>query len=277
MPSLHEIYPEMRDALARSLKASPPPSARPDGLDFGTILAALLSRSSSDQKAGEVVEALRASGLETPEDLAQADLSELTEATRGLRGSSQPISPKSMKPLQLLSRWIVARGGLDAIAEAATEDLRDDLRAIPGIGPAATDALLLHGMNRAGLPRRSRDLSHPRTSRLDRPDDRLRRSSRDGRSPRIRRCPRPCGARERPWRGRQAVLPGHGAAMRKVPARTLLARVGTVRLRIRSVVKSVLADVDHRLGLGVEQGSGDDPGQINPMVAALDMTYDLDV
>ena len=76
----------------------------------------------------------------------------MISATRKLDQPLKPPSPKTLKLLHLFARWIVDQGGLDALAEAPTEQLRDDLLMIPGMSPGATDAILLYGLNRPVFP-----------------------------------------------------------------------------------------------------------------------------
>ena len=76
----------------------------------------------------------------------------MIEGTRELDQPLKSPSPKTLKLLHLFARWIVHQGGLDALAVAPTEQLRDDLLMIPGMSPAATDAILLYALNRPVFP-----------------------------------------------------------------------------------------------------------------------------
>jgi endonuclease-3 related protein len=97
-------------------------------------------------------EAFHAAGFNPPEVVARADLAQSVEATQKLDVPLKPLSAKTLMPLHLLAKWIVDQGGLDALDDIPTEELRDDLLMIPGISPAMTDAILLYGLKRSIYP-----------------------------------------------------------------------------------------------------------------------------
>ncbi len=153
MPSLGDSFPAMLDALSQGLgPALPPLSTDETGISFSLLVASLLSRTYAPRQVRTTLEALDSAGLLNPDPLAKVDLSELVAATQSLPSPDKSLSAKTLRPLHLLARWVVESGGLDAIAEMPTERLRDDLRAIPGIGPASADALLLHALKRPVYP-----------------------------------------------------------------------------------------------------------------------------
>ena len=157
MPSLHDSYPEMRQALERGLGPPLPPLATDEeGISFGVIVASLLSRTYAPRQAREILDSLHEAGLDSPESVAGADVSELVEATRNPRAPSKPVHARREVPeaaLIQVCKQIVDRGGLEScFDDDATEGLRDDLLMVPGLGPAGVDALLLYGLKRPVYP-----------------------------------------------------------------------------------------------------------------------------
>lgn len=122
MPSLRDAYGEFRAPLADRL-GGPERSSVADrpGDAFLAILTGLLSASFAPNQAAKVVQALASSGLDSPEALAEADLTELVEATRGIRGPTSGLSPKVLKPIQRLARVVVESGGVEALERTSTE------------------------------------------------------------------------------------------------------------------------------------------------------------
>lgn len=146
MPALSESYPDLRDALTARY-GRPSASARPEppGGAFGRLARALLERSVPARALEALLASLADAGLLDPAALAESDPSELARA-------ADPAGPKALAPLRRLARWVVDRGGMDVLAETPTEALRDELRALRGVGPGAADALLLHGLDRPAYP-----------------------------------------------------------------------------------------------------------------------------
>jgi endonuclease-3 related protein len=153
MPSFDASYPAMIEALSEALGPPiPPVFTDQPGVTFEVLTGSLLSRTFAPRQARTTWQAFHEAGFDSVESVAQADLSELVEASRGVDAPLKPIPSKTLKPLHLLAKWIVEQGGLDALDDAPTESLRDDLLAIPGIGPASADAVILYGLKRAVYP-----------------------------------------------------------------------------------------------------------------------------
>ena len=148
MPSLHDAYPEMRSALVDRYGEGPSGPIDQGGDPFVGLLAAMLGRSLDSRKVDLALDGLRDAGLIAADALAGADPSEVVEA---LRDSGAKLLPKAVAPLQKLARWAVERGG-ETLGDAATEALRDELRAIRGVGAATADSLLLAALDRPVYP-----------------------------------------------------------------------------------------------------------------------------
>ena len=116
------------------------------------LTGTLLSRMFASRQARESWDSLNGAKLNSLAAVAGAEVTELVEATRTPGQPFKPLSAKTLKPLHFFAKWIVAQGGLNALADLPTEQLRDDLLMIPGISPAAADAVLLYGLYRPVFP-----------------------------------------------------------------------------------------------------------------------------
>ncbi|MBY0398158.1 MAG: endonuclease III [Thermoleophilia bacterium] len=145
------------DAIAAALTARygkpAPPSA---GLEsFEALVVTILDRALDPPKRDAAVAALRDAGLLDPQALAESDPAEAVEA---LRSAGVKIPDRGLAPLNRVARWLVDRhrGDADALAgpdgRPSTEQLRDELTAINGVGPATADALLLFALRRPVYP-----------------------------------------------------------------------------------------------------------------------------
>jgi endonuclease III related protein len=148
MPSLHDVDPDLRAALADRYGDPPPVAIRTPDDPFGALLGVWLGRSLDPRKVARALDALGDAGLLTPEALSQADSSEVVSA---LREAGAKVTPKAVAPLLKLAKWAAERG-VDSLEEAPTESLRDELRAINGVGAATADELLLAALDRPVYP-----------------------------------------------------------------------------------------------------------------------------
>ncbi len=153
MPGPDESFPLIRDALAERYGLPEPPAA---GLDpFEAVVATVLDRALDSRKRDAAIEALRDEGLLDPQALAEADP---VEAEDALKAAGVSVARAGLAPLLRLARWLVERhhGSADDLADpespVPSEQLREELRAIHGVGPATADAVLLFGLRRAVYP-----------------------------------------------------------------------------------------------------------------------------
>ena len=152
---------DSRDALILALEthygSSAASKSGPVGADRGLALferltRVALGRVASTKMATSAFEALRDGGMLEPDILASANPLEIDDVLKEARVA---MAIKSLRPLQKLARWFGDRGPtLDAeeIAKLSTEAIRDEWRAINGIGLAGADALLLFGLGRVSYP-----------------------------------------------------------------------------------------------------------------------------
>lgn len=148
MPSLDDAYPEIRAALADRYGSAAPSPVGPRDDRFLALATVLLGRSLEPRKLQSTLDALRDAGLLDAPALAEADPAEIAEA---LRPSGAKLAPKAIAPLKKLAAWAESLGA-EGLADASTESLRDDLRAINGIGPSTADSLLLEALDRTAYP-----------------------------------------------------------------------------------------------------------------------------
>jgi len=142
--------PTLREAISRLVSAfgSAPESkgkAQDHRSRFESLIDCYWERVGSVKQAEAVLSAFDELGILEPRELAEFDPSSLGDM---LRQSSLSVSPKLLKPfLRLIRLAAIDRPGLlegdDDREQLSTETLRDELTAIPGIGRATADAILL--------------------------------------------------------------------------------------------------------------------------------------
>lgn len=143
VPNFTESVPLILAALAEAGGAGPEPG-RETG-SFEAVATAYLAQWGEARVVARAVDALRESGWLEPATLAEADPLVVEDAWR--EAGARPLT-KLIPALQRLARWAVTaleRG-------RSTEELREGLRGIKGVGAASADAILLDGLGRAAYP-----------------------------------------------------------------------------------------------------------------------------
>lgn len=156
MPRLDEIRDDLIEALAaRQGRPTAPPAAlagHESVTPFERLAWVALNQAASPKLAAAAFDALDEAGMLDPARLGPAHPLELDDILKQARVA---LAIKSLRPLQNLARWAVESGGPltpESIAGLATETIRDEWRAINGIGLATADTLLLEGLGRASYP-----------------------------------------------------------------------------------------------------------------------------
>ena len=154
MPRLDESRDDLLQALVQHY--GPPATLRhalnPEWTLFERLARVTLGLVANPKLAEAAFLAFRDAGLLEPARLAVANPLELDDI---LKHDRVPLAIKSLRPLQKLARWATEfAGDLDdvALAETPTSSLRDEWRAINGIGLATADSLLLFGLGRSSYP-----------------------------------------------------------------------------------------------------------------------------
>lgn len=149
MPSLDESFRAVASALAERYGSSAPGSVAAD--PFRAILETFLATAADARKVTRALDRLAEDGLAEADAFASAGAEEIGDV---LRECGIGSAPKLAATAQRLARWVADRsaevlGDPDA---ASTEQLRDALLSLNGIGPATADALLLFALHRPAYP-----------------------------------------------------------------------------------------------------------------------------
>lgn len=152
MASLLESYPTLRDVLmARYGRPARPAASSLAGLTFLGLLRLALSATVAERTLDLLLTRLESLDLADAGALVQIDPKELAAEL----ASERPplvVPGKTQALIQNLAGLVEQAGGLEPLVERSTERLRDDLRAIRGLGPGTVDAVLLHGFGRPTFP-----------------------------------------------------------------------------------------------------------------------------
>ncbi|WP_422929796.1 endonuclease III [Singulisphaera sp. PoT] len=154
MPTFDESFPSIEAALFRQYGRLVPSRTSSEGHDlFRSLAVALLGRSVEPLKAAKILDALAESGLIEPRALSESEAIEVNET---LKASRVPLPGRLVGALMRLARWYVDElgTGVDAPDDitASTEQLRESLGSVNGIGLATADAILLFGLDRPAYP-----------------------------------------------------------------------------------------------------------------------------
>ncbi len=113
-------------------------------------MAAFLAGQGKDRELNTVLGSLAEAGLlADPDAFATAEPAEIAAAWTH---TNKPPSVRTLRTLQRIASWIVQHGGFEALESLPTEELREGLRALNGVGPAGADAILLHALKRPVYP-----------------------------------------------------------------------------------------------------------------------------
>jgi endonuclease-3 related protein len=149
MPTFDESFAEILDALAGEYARPEAPELAP----FPALVATLLERAAEPRKVSRALLALDDAGLLDPQALAEADPAEVSDA---LKTSGLTFPARALGPLRRLARWLVERhhGSVDALRAGAvpTDQLREELAQLNGIGLTTAEALLLFALRRPVYP-----------------------------------------------------------------------------------------------------------------------------
>jgi endonuclease-3 related protein len=117
----------------------------PGGSAYEIALGAIVAQQASWSNAPRVIAALRAGGLLDPRRLVAVSERELGGAMRAA-GTSRLTA----RCLRDFTAWLLRRfgGRFRGVRRAPLAPLRAEMLAIPGLGPEAVDAILLHAAHR---------------------------------------------------------------------------------------------------------------------------------
>ena len=117
------------------------------------VLRTVLLRGTDSRKAARILEVLEKNGASNPHELAALDLIEIRQI---LAESRLKVSDVVLTHLVIVARWLIRRldedGDFVLGQDISTDTLRDELRALKGVGAATADAILLFGLGRPAYP-----------------------------------------------------------------------------------------------------------------------------
>jgi endonuclease-3 related protein len=153
MPTLDEALPLIRAGTGVADPGESPDGRLDEGGPFEAMVAALLGRQVGPAIARVVLDALRGEGLLDPVHLDLAGFPEIQDA---LRGKVRSISVRTLAPIKQLAHWLVENHGgrVDSFTDPtrSTDDLREELAGIRGVGVVGADAILLAALGRPAYP-----------------------------------------------------------------------------------------------------------------------------
>jgi endonuclease-3 related protein len=116
-------------------------------------VAVILERAVAAKKAAQGIKGLADAGLLEPEAMAESDPAELLDLLKSF-GVSVPA--RVIGPIRRLAAWLVSRQerSPDPLRDesVSTDELREELSGLSGIGQATADAILLLAGRRAVYP-----------------------------------------------------------------------------------------------------------------------------
>jgi endonuclease-3 related protein len=146
MASFHASYCGLSSALGQRYGSLPAPRRASNRAE--AVLAAFLRLTHEPARVSNALDAMRDGGLLDDHGLAD-DSAEIAEA---LRDSGIELQPAVLKRFIAVGAYLARLGPTEELDDLPTEQLRDELREIPGIGAASADALLLYGFERPVYP-----------------------------------------------------------------------------------------------------------------------------
>lgn len=118
----------------------------PADTPFEVMVGALLVQRTAWRNAAAAIGRLKASAALTPERLAALDVDSL-----GALIKPAGFFRTKASRLRQLADFVVAAGGIEALSRRATAELREQLLALPGVGPETADAILGYAFDRPVL------------------------------------------------------------------------------------------------------------------------------
>lgn len=134
---------DLRGIFDRLLTAFGPQGWWPGETPFEVIVGAVLTQNTAWANVERAIWNLKGAGALELEALHRIDAERLAELIR-------PSGYYNMKARRLkeLVRFLVERGGIEALSKCGTEELRRALLGINGVGKETADSILLYAFNR---------------------------------------------------------------------------------------------------------------------------------
>jgi endonuclease-3 related protein len=139
---------EIARLLAGRYAVGSTPRIEETGGSWEGVLSSFLEREIPAGRGARLLSGLREAGLADAAELAEADSTELDDLAKA---ASAKLSPATSATLRRLARWGADQDS-ETLDRRPTEAIREELRAIKGLGPGLVDTLLLKGLGRASAP-----------------------------------------------------------------------------------------------------------------------------
>lgn len=134
--TLREVYQRLHDAYG-------PQHWWPGDSRFEIMVGAVLTQNTAWTNVERAIANLKRARALTPQDIVAAPHARLAKWLR----PSGYFNIKARR-LKSMCRWLIAQGGLRALARMNTHDLRAALIAVHGIGPETADDIVLYAFHR---------------------------------------------------------------------------------------------------------------------------------
>jgi endonuclease III related protein len=110
---------------------------------FEVMVGAVLTQNTAWTNVEKAIENLKTARALTPEAI-------ISTHPRRLAGLLKPSGYFNVKAkrLRALCRWLLEQGGIETLASWPTEDLRQALLSVTGVGPETADDILLYAFHR---------------------------------------------------------------------------------------------------------------------------------
>ncbi len=135
---LIEIYQTLRSAYGHR-------GWWPGETPFEIMVGAVLTQRTNWRNVAKAIDALKSAGAMEPAALSRLDPVQLQTLVRPAGYYRQKAAR-----LKRLVDWLIerTRGDLELMQDVATEDLREELLALRGVGPETADSILLYAFDR---------------------------------------------------------------------------------------------------------------------------------
>lgn len=145
MPRLGDLLTDVERLLAEHYGHSAATTAGDSTIE--AVVRAVVSRFADTRRTTSLIDSLRDAGVLDAEQLATIDRGELIEIAKQ---SSRSDAARWINPLVRVARWHATHAS--TLDELPTARIREELLALPGVGPATADAVLLEAFGRPVYP-----------------------------------------------------------------------------------------------------------------------------
>jgi len=143
MTSIPEPHDQLMHVFRLMLEAYGPQHWWPGDSPFEVMVGALLTQNTNWQNVEKAIINLKSAGMLSAGSISGCELPRLETLIR----PSGYFRQKAVR-LQTLCRFFLEQGEIPGLQAAETDNLRNQLLALNGIGPETADSILLYALNR---------------------------------------------------------------------------------------------------------------------------------